>query len=148
MTGALKSHSGPYLIYGVLGLIPFLAPPMVGAICPGLRDVSAAIQAIYAALILSFLGGTRWSLAAISTRSGPGVVTLTMLPTLAGLALLLLPTQARALQLSGLGLALAAQGVWDTRAQGMPEWYPGLRSRLTLAAMASLMFGALVAHGR
>ena len=146
MNSALKSPARPFLVYGVLGLIPFLAPPLVGVICPGLLSVSGAIQAIYAALILSFLGGTRWTLAAISARPGPGVVTLTMLPTLAGLALLLLPAQARALQLAGLGLALAAQGVWDARAQGMPEWYKGLRSRLTLAAMAGLALGALLAH--
>jgi hypothetical protein len=146
MTDAPTPPPGPFIAYGVLGLIPFLAP-LAGLICPGLRDVSGAIQAIYAALILSFLGGTRWTLAAISPSAGPGLVTLTMLPTLAGLALLLLPAQARALQLAGLGLALAAQGVWDARAQGMPQWYAGLRSRLTLMAMAGLVLGALLAHG-
>ena len=76
---------GMVLIYGVLGLIPFLAPPLIGLVLPGYRKSAASVLALYGALILSFLGGARWGLAIGRPEPDAGVVTSAMIPTLAEL---------------------------------------------------------------
>lgn len=48
------------LIYGVLGLAPFLAPPLIGYLAPERSALTATALALYGGLILSFLGGARW----------------------------------------------------------------------------------------
>ena len=140
------------LAYGLLGLIPFLAPPVVGGLFPPWVPLAAQGLALYGGLILSFLGGARWAMAVRqSPESGPPVngltVSLAMIPTLAALALLLLPAPLRAAQLAGLALALLIHGAWDIWSKGLPAWYPRLRTILTLGATAGLLAGALVLHG-
>jgi hypothetical protein len=135
------------LIYGLLGLIPFLAPPMVAIAHPGLGGVCGVILMLYGALILSFLGGARWGFAWASPTPGVGIISLSMLPTLTALAILVLPPSARAWRLLGLAAALVAQGLWDIRDRGLPGWYPRLRTILTLGAVAGLGAGAAVCHG-
>jgi hypothetical protein len=127
--------------YGLLGLIPFIAPPAVGLILPPLAGLSTAMLAIYGALILSFLGGARWGFAYAHPGASAWLITLTMLPTLAGFALLLLPSPLRALQLAGLAAALAIHGLWDMRGRGLPPWYPRLRVLLSLGAVTGLGLG-------
>jgi ribose/xylose/arabinose/galactoside ABC-type transport system permease subunit len=132
---------GVVLAYGVLGLIPFLAPALFGMALPAYRMTAAAVLAFYGALILSFLGGARWGLAVGRAQPDAAVVSLAMLPTLAGLALLLMPDPVR---LPGLAAALALHGLWDIRAAGLPPWYPRLRSALTAGAVIGLAAGAVV----
>jgi hypothetical protein len=134
-------------LYGALGLLPFMAPPLIGSLLPGTADLMALALGAYAALILSFLGGARWALALAREPVRSLTIGLAMLPTLAGWALLLLPEPLRAERLLGLALALAIHGVWDLRAPGLPGWYPALRLPLTVMACLSLLAGVVVLRG-
>ncbi|KPF78846.1 hypothetical protein IP88_03035 [alpha proteobacterium AAP81b] len=136
------------LVYGVAGLIPFLAPPLATLVVPGATDLVAGLAAAYGALILSFLGGARWGLEIAHARPRPAVIGLAMLPTLGGLALLLLPPDLRPFQLAGLALLLGLHFLWDLSARGLPRWYPRLRTPLTVGAVAGLIAeAALTAAG-
>lgn len=135
------------LIYGVLGLAPFLAPPLIGRLDPELSGLAATGLALYGGLILSFLGGARWGVAVAEDRPRRGAVTLAMLPTLVGLALLMLPPQAQTVKLAGLALALTVHLVWDLRSPGLPSWYPALRILLTAGAVVGLVAGAALLRG-
>ncbi|ALL11889.1 DUF3429 domain-containing protein [Caulobacter henricii] len=135
------------LAYGLLGLIPFLAPPLVGWLLPEQAALAGRALALYGGLILSFLGGARWALAVREARVDGRVVSLAMIPTLAALAILLLPDAMRAAQLALLALALLIHGAWDVWSRGLTAWYPRLRLVLTLGAVAGLSAGALLLHG-
>lgn len=148
MTEALDTQTRPpiprvVLIYGVLGLVPFLAPPLVGLMAPNLSGVAATGLALYGGLILSFLGGARWGMAIGEERPRAFTITVAMIPTLVSLALLMLPPQAQTEKLLGLAMALALHLLWDLRSNGPPAWYPPLRILLTLGAMAGLIAGAI-----
>ena len=132
------------LIYGLLGVIPFLAPPLAGVWMPALRSSAALLLALYGGLILSFLGGARWGMAVFHPDPSARVVSLAMIPTLAGLALLVLNQDARRLQLIGLAIALAVHWLWDVSSPHLPAWYPRLRTILTTGAVIGLLSGAVV----
>ena len=132
------------LAYGLLGLVPFVAPPVVGLLWPELAPVAAWVQAVYGAVILSFLGGARWGLAVREPAPNVVVVSLAMLPSLAALALLLLPASMREVQLGGLAVLLVLHWIWDVRAPGLPDWYAGLRNLLTLGAVAAIVAQVVV----
>lgn len=133
----------PVLIYGLLGLIPFLLPPVLAWAHPPFAELALSIQAHYAAMILSFLGGARWGLAASRPAPGFAVVSLSMIPTLAALALLEMPSPFRGWQLFGLAFALAAQWAWDLLSPYLPPWFARLRTVLTLGAIVGLLGGVL-----
>lgn len=132
------------LFYGQLGLIPFLAPSVVGWLWPAAASLAGSALAIYAALILSFLGGARWGMAIQVPSVDNRIVSLAMLPSLVGFALLLLPSEYRGWQLAGLAAAHLLQGAWDLRAANVPTWYASLRGRLTLGAVLGLVLGVAV----
>ncbi len=134
-------------IYGLLGVLPFLACPLAGVVAPAARGPAAVLLAGYAALILSFLGGARWGLAIGQSAPSPRTVGAAMLPTLVGLALLTLTGVAPSLQFLGLAVALVGVCTWDLMSGGLPEWYPRLRAILTACAVAGLGAGAAVLHG-
>ena len=134
------------LTYGLLGVIPFVAPPVLAILWPSLAAEAALFLAFYGALILSFLGGSRFGLAIAHPAPRPLTVTLAMLPTLAGLALLLMPAAARREQLLGLSAVLAVHWLWDRRASDLPAWYARLRSILTVGAIPGLVAGAALAN--
>ena len=148
-------HAGPprtaipplVLIYGVLGLAPFLAPPLIGYLAPDLSALTATALALYGGLILSFLGGARWGVAITEARPRSAVVTLAMIPTLVGLALLMLPPSAQTAKLAGLAGALTVHLLWDLRSPGLPSWYPSLRILLTAGAVLGLLAGAALLRG-
>ncbi|MCW5718077.1 MAG: DUF3429 family protein [Bauldia sp.] len=103
-------------------------------------DAGRAVDALrwLGAVILAFLAGARFGrgLAGSSRR-----VVLAAIPPLAGWAALLLPAGPGLLVL---GLAHAAQGVWDVwSADGirLPAWYGGLRARTTPIAVVLLVAG-------
>ena len=135
------------LVYGLLGLIPFVAPSVLGWLLPQWSALAAQGLALYGGLILSFLGGARWALAVRPAPVSALTVSLAMLPTLVALALLLLPADLRTAQLAGLACALLIHGAWDIWSKGLPDWYPRLRLLLTLGAVAGLLAGALTLHG-
>lgn len=130
------------LIYGLLGVIPFVAPVLAGLVWPVLKPALLTILTLYAALILSFLGGARWGLAVGTATPSPLTVSLAMLPTLAGLGILLLANDW--LTCLGLAAALLVQWLWDVTASGLPGWYGRLRTILTIGAVAGLLAGAFV----
>ncbi len=131
------------LVYGVLGIIPFWAAPVAGLLAPAWTGLAAAIAALYAGLILSFLGGARWGLAVRDAAPDPIVVGLAMTPTLAGLAVLVFTHGAVRVQLLALAAALALNWGWDVSARRLPPWYARLRTGLTLGAVGGLCVGAL-----
>jgi len=132
------------LVYGLLGIIPFWSLPAARLLVPNWTPIAAVVEAAYAALILSFLGGARWGLAVREPSPNPIVVGLAMTPTLAGLAILIfLHGEARP-QLLALAAALALSWAWDVSAKAMPPWYGRLRTVLTLGAVAGLCLGALL----
>ncbi len=132
------------LVYGLLGVVPFVAPALAGMAFPALKATAGVVLALYGGLILSFLGGARWAFANLRDPPSVQVVSLSMLPTLVALALLAVPADARRAQLLGLALALAVQWLSDLRGTGLPDWYPGLRSALTAGALAGLVAGVIV----
>lgn len=137
---------------GVLGLAPFIVPLVLRFEGGEARLSSASLQAIYAAVILAFLGGVRAAQAAFSPLPDARALTLSMIPPLVGFALAAAtfagqssPVQS-ALCLLGLALALAVQGAWDISAPDLPDWYRKLRAPLTLAACPALAAGAVLAR--
>jgi predicted lysophospholipase L1 biosynthesis ABC-type transport system permease subunit len=125
---------------GLAGMLPFLTgSPRI--------FISHALVA-YGATILSFLGGVHWGLAIGSPdNSGreklPARLILSVIPSLAGWAALLV---ADATGLLILALAIAMMLWVDLRATRLneaPSWYPKLRIPLTCVVVATLVFGAL-----
>jgi hypothetical protein len=130
------------LIYGLLGVIPFVAPALAGLLWPALRPAMLTILTLYAALILSFLGGARWGLTVGTAAPSPLTVSLAMLPTLVGLAILLMANDRPACL--GLAAGLMVQWLWDVTAIGLPGWYGRLRTILTAGAVTGLLAGTFV----
>lgn len=133
--------------YGLAGLIPFWAPAAAGLAGPETREIAGVLLAAYAALILSFLGGARFGRAVLETPPPVATISLSMLPTIAGLAILALPPSLRTVQLLSLAAALAVHWLWDLRDTGAPAWTPRLRTILTAGAVAGLAVGAAVLGG-
>ena len=132
------------LVYGLLGLSGFLGPPTLGWLAADYQDLAATFLSAYAALILSFLGGARWGLAVAKPSPPVATVSLSMLPTLWAVALMILPPSLRPWQFAGLAMGLAFQWLWDVRARGLPDWYPRLRTVLSAGALAGLAAGMVV----
>lgn len=126
------------LVYGLLGLIPFLAPPLVGFATPAHAGILSLVVLVYAALILSFLGGARWGQEVARPAPRAGVVTLAMLPTLAGFALLLATSIERSSSLTAMAALFGMHFFWDAAATDLPPWYTRLRLVLTAGAIAGL----------
>ncbi len=131
-------------VFGLLGLIPFLAPPLAAVFVPELAPAAGGSLALYGALILSFLGGARFAFSIAAPRPRAALVALSMLPTLVGFGMLLFLPRERSVQLVGLALALVAQGALDARISSSPPWYPRLRILLTLGAVLGLALGVWV----
>lgn len=134
----------PVLAWGLAGLIPFLGLPMLSLAAPVLSDWGDRALGLYAAVILSFLGGARWGRAVVDPEPSPRTLAFSMAPSVAAWGLVLLPAGHSDLQLAGLAGALVLHLLWDLRSQGLPGWYPRLRLILTAGAVAGLAAGALV----
>lgn len=126
------------LVYGLLGLIPFLAPPLISLVTPSHAGILGLVSLIYGALILSFLGGARWGQEVARADPRAGVITLAMLPTLAGFGLLLATSVDRPAQLLAMAMLLGLHFFWDAGSLGLPGWYPRLRLILTAGAITGL----------
>jgi hypothetical protein len=130
------------LALGLGGLLPFAFGAM--AIWTGWRPAATpapalAVQA-YGAVILSFLGGIRWGLALRLTdgRAQASALAVSVLPSLAGWAALLLSPQGGLAVLAGL---FAAMGAADLRiaSLGAPHWFRRLRIILSAGAVFLLL---------
>ncbi|MDP1875230.1 DUF3429 domain-containing protein [Phenylobacterium sp.] len=140
----------PALLLGAAGVIPFLALALLIAL--GGAGVLAPEQAervlrLYAALILSFMGGAQWGLAT-ARASGPSAraLAVSVLPALFAWAAFLIPSGPGLLALSAAFLALMLYDLWTVRRGEAPVWYGRLRIGLTLAVVASLQV-ALATRG-
>ena len=132
--------------FGWAGLIPFWAPLAVALAAPLYAGWALEVQAVYAGLILSFLGGARFG-RAFTTPGGGRTVALSMAPSVFGLAVLASPVSHAAGHLM-LAAALSAAWLWDLSATDLPRQYKLLRSALTSLAVAALVTGAIILHLR
>ena len=104
------------------------------------RDISILLLASYGAIVLSFLGGSRWGLAV----AGHGTerqrdLAVSMAPPLIGWLAFLLPPQYGFVVLA---VAFAAQGAWDALAGQtglLPLWFVRLRTYLTIGVVVGMI---------
>jgi hypothetical protein len=140
----LKKVPAPALWLGLAGLVPFWLP-LVPLYAGGMMADGRALLLlmVYAAIILSFLGGIRWG-AALKLPRGPlqsTLFVLSVLPSLAGFAALVLPSGAGLILLI---VAFMVQGAWDVQAaqnRRLPPWFATLRAILTAGAVIALVAG-------
>ncbi len=144
MRGPLPPRSAVRL--GFLSLLPLIAS---GLMClshePEVAHIGGVAFAIYAAALLSFLGGVRCGFELMRAPDAPNALRLmfSTLPALAGwivallLAVLPVPPGAGTI-FAGL---FAVQFMWDARSvnAGAPLWYPLLRQVLTGGVMITCL---------
>ena len=128
---------------GYAGLVPMIVLSLwLYAVAPDhpWRGVTITALVTYGALMVSFLGGGRWG-TGLSRKGDAGRrdLVVSILPLLAGWAALLTPAP---YSFALLAVAFAAQGAWDSFAVDgavVPAWYGGLRIRLTLLSVATMI---------
>lgn len=144
------------LLLGFGGLVPFFGGAFLLALGgPAAAQASMAL-AIYAAVILSFLAGGRWTVELVLRADAPrtGVLALAVILSLSGwIAVMLHGIDPSGLpanpELVGWGVLIAGftiQYLWDrgaVRGGTLPRWYLPLRLVLTFGAVISL--GAVLA---
>ena len=144
----MRSIPLPPLALGLAGLIPFwvlaigLALHGAFGLDPAGLDVALAT---YAAIIVSFLGGIRWGLAARSDGESANYA-ISVVPSLVAWGLLAAPEPWR---LAGLGIVALALGPIDAGLvkQGLaPPWLGRLRVILSSGAGVALLLGAVGAR--
>lgn len=125
------------------GLIPFVGcAAMVGVGGPTADAWLSALIA-YGAVILSFLGGTRWGATLASGAPDPTTLILSNLPALVAWAALLPLGLPEPVRLTLLAMGLSLMWLWDRRRP--PAWYPALRTTATVGAVLSLVLAVVVA---
>ena len=147
MTSAAAAARDVARACGLLGLAPFCALPAAIAIWPSRADLTVLVVAAYAALILSFLGGSRWGIALQALEPDPRALLLAMAPTLLAWGLLIGLHARERLQLFALAAVLIVVGLWDLASPQGPAWYQRLRLTLTAGASGGLCLGALLLKG-
>ena len=147
----LQNVPRPALWLGLAGLIPFVGLALICWLPGNLEDDhiqwAAPLLTGYGVVILSFMGGCRWGMAAAGLGEGANVnaLAISVLPALYAWVVALLPDmQAQALLAIGL-LGLLAADLRLTKTGGAPSWWPSLRWPLSLGAAGSLFAGALAA---
>lgn len=151
--GQRRSQAQLMTWLGGFGLIPFLAPPVLRIDWFEPLLAWSSLQIVYAAAILSFLGGVRAAQAVFSDDCRPQTLVLAMAPPLVGWALAAIGVMGQsnpglaANALLGMAAALVAQGAWDVTSSALPDWYRQLRLPLTAIACVGLVIGAAAAGG-
>jgi hypothetical protein len=138
----------PALWLGAAGVIPFAALALLmmiggaGLLAP---EQAGRVLRLYAALILSFMGGAQWGLASASA-GGPSTraLAVSVLPALFAWATFLVPSRPGLLALAAAFLALMLYDLWTVARGEAPSWYGRLRIGLTLAVVASLAAAGLI----
>ena len=138
-------------LLGWLGVLPFaflsLASIKGAVVDP---DSARDVLFIYGALILSFMGGVHWGLAAVQSgtkdenaTTAAGVrFAVSVLPALAAFVL---STVSISLALAGLAVAFTALLFYDFRTvrKGLaPKWYTPMRTQLSGVVVVLLMVSA------
>lgn len=137
-------------VLAALALLPFLAGGwMVHLAEGGWLSIARFSMPIYAAIVLSFLGGAQWGFALASgapTQARSLRLAIAMVPSFAGWLIMALPfttPQNKYLILAALLVLWAAiDHIYATR-NWVPDWYPGMRWPFTALAAASLVVGSL-----
>ncbi|MEQ7156021.1 DUF3429 domain-containing protein [Brevundimonas aurifodinae] len=124
------------------GLIPFGGCAAVVAAGGPNADAWLSALIAYGAVILSFLGGTRWGAALSSGAPDPTTLILSNLPALAAWAALLPVDLPHPVRLTLLAIGLSLMWLWDRRRP--PAWYPALRTTATVGAVLSLILAVVM----
>ncbi|WP_353200300.1 DUF3429 domain-containing protein [Sandarakinorhabdus sp.] len=132
------------LFFGLAGLIPFFAAPVLTLLFPDFRWQWNEALLSWSAIILSFLGGARWGAAVQAGPAPARLIGLAMLPSIGGWFILLMPANTRAAQFIAFAVALLLMLAWDWRGRGLPGWYRALRLPLTAGAAVALGWQALL----
>ena len=122
------------------GLIPFAGCAIGLALNTGLDQLFIDLLSVYAAIIVSFLGGARWG--AEHARGTPrrrSMVASNLLPVAAWLTFFL-PASLDRFQLLLLAGCILASWGWDMLEE--PAWYRSLRSMATAGAVSCLALAA------
>ena len=97
---------------------------------------------LYAAIILSFMGGVQWgfAMAAAGEKSPPDTahLTISVVPALVGWAAAMLETGYALPVLAASFVALLAFDLWTVQKQRAVGWYAPLRTQLTIAVVGVL----------
>ena len=140
------------LLLGWLGVLPFAffsVASLTGAVVD--PDSAQNVLFFYGALILSFMGGVQWGLAAVQSGTededaakAAGVrFAVSVLPALAAFALWAMSIS---LALVGLAVAFTALLAYDLKTvrEGIaPEWYGPMRIQISGAVVAFLSVAAV-----
>ena len=138
------------LALGLAGLIPFwglalaiLARGAVGIDLArfGIASLDLAL-ATYGAIIVSFLGGIRWGLAARADEQGFAPYALSVVPSLVAWAALVAPAPWRLAVLGFVALALGPIDLGLVRSGAAPAWFGRLRLILSTGAGVALLLAA------
>lgn len=131
------------------GFVPFAAMAMLmlasGKYHPFFPVIEDAFRT-YSAIILSFLGGTRWGMALLGKTVSARVISFSVLPALCGWLALFLPAP---VSITILLLGYCAQGAWDSmsiHAGGAPDWFAQLRIILTLLVAFAHLLAFIAAY--
>lgn len=136
---SLKPVPGPAKILGLAGLLPFISGGGMGWLPVGV-DLKLGIAywtSLYAALILSFLGGVRWG--AAMQQNQPEYLISSVIHSLLAWSCLLLTAAEAAFALAALLLVFGVKDIADARAGALAPWYGHLRLWLTIGAGASMI---------
>ena len=130
--------------FGFLGIMPLVVSGLVTlSQIPDVARLGALSFSIYAAALLSFLGGVRCGIEIMRTDTpNSWRLFFSALPALGGWGLALFVTASGILgSASAFAGLFAAQYVWDhsSARTGAPAWYPLLRQVLTGGAMIACM---------
>ena len=147
----------PALLLGAAGLLPFIATALQivtgWPLSPRLTGPALYHLTVYAAVILSFLGGVQWGMAAGARTSSQAAdwrqYGMSMLPSLVAWLALWLSSGFLASARTVLLILAASHGLWlvydlwTVRQGEAPEWFARLRMGLTGVAATCLVAAAL-----
>ncbi|WP_084421159.1 DUF3429 domain-containing protein [Henriciella litoralis] len=142
MTDASPSFRRTALLLSGAGALPFIGLVIAMAILEAPTNSTAGLWLqTYAAVILSFLGGIRWGTAIAAPPSSPLPLAISVLPALAGWAMLPLAIilQPGPNWYLGYALAFALQLAWDWRSAAVPAWFKPIRLGVSLVVISSLI---------
>ena len=124
----------PALLLGFAGLIPPVGLTAVALLDLGLFAPSTpGFVLTYAAVILSFLGGTWWGFVSRSDRPGWGLLGVSVLPALAGWAAIFSFQPPAALFALAVALIVAlVVDAWLMQRRLAPRWWMRLRIPLSV----------------
>ena len=142
------------------GAIPFVVFTLLTIGEPHVEErveVATVILMLYSAVILSFLGGIRFGMEVRAPGDGAAAnIAWSVIPSLAGWGLVVLTYIVVIFGASGFvgwafalfALLFALQYAWDAasvRAGEAPGWFAGLRRRITLIVVPTLLVAAVIA---